>query len=272
MSNNNIRDFRNASAGASGTETNNNLFYGLVVAIPIIAIAAGLGYKPIMELRGKNIAAAQQTQLNMEAKRRAENPLYALKQDMKNSDGLLDPNTVFKSSGTRSSAPKKPRNEYAKRALNAREFLSRVDAKAYGFSALEMETLKYDRATWAMATCGHSDLRKFYVRKNKTSYDRLKGVQDAAKDAQRQTQMAQVDELKIPKIENKTQALAFVASGGVAKHQKNAMSMMSGMSGMLAESEKYEIIRRRQRFNKTGCMQVRTIIQGGSMNVKSKIR
>ena len=51
----NIRDFRNAGVQSSDeAESSNKSFYALVLAIPVIAVAAGLGYKPLMEMRGQN--------------------------------------------------------------------------------------------------------------------------------------------------------------------------------------------------------------------------
>ena len=71
----NIRDFRNAGASNDGQgEQSNRAFYSCVIAIPIIAVVAGLAYKPMMEFRGKSVAAAEQAELAMEAKRRAESP------------------------------------------------------------------------------------------------------------------------------------------------------------------------------------------------------
>lgn len=271
---NNIRDFKNmgVSAEESGAEKSNTLFYACVVAIPLIAVAAGLGYKPLMELRSKNVAAVQQAELDLDARRRAENPLYALMNAPKNADGLIDLNKPLFGGGSGSSSSKKSRNPYAKKSMTAKEFLTRLDAKAIGFSSLELETLKYERATSAMSFCRHSDLRKFYVRQNETAYNSLKAKQNAAKDVRRAERTAQAEKLKIPKIENKTQALAFVASGGVARHQENAMGMMMGLDGMMGDLEKSEITRRRQRFNEKGCMQVRTLIQSGSMTVKTNVK
>ena len=108
--------------------------------------------------------------------------------------------------------------------------------------------------------------------KNKSAYELLKGKQDAAKGVRSAAQQVEIEKLKIPKIENKTQALGFVASGGIARHQKNSMAMMSGLSGMIGDSAKYKVSHRKQRFNKTGCMKVRTIIQSGAMNVKTNVR
>lgn len=264
----NIRDFRNAgeTEDAANAEKSNRAFYSLVIAIPIIAVVAGLGYKPLMGLRGNNVAAAQVAQAEYEEERRANNPMYALMNGQKNADGLIDLNVNISSRTTKS------RDDYSRRSLNAHEFMNRVDAKASNFSLLEMETLKYTRTQWALSTCSYSDLRAFYTRSNKTKYEKLKAFADTARSERQDAQMAQVEQLEIPQIENKTQALAFVASGGVGRHQKNAMNMMSGMSGMMADSGKYKIKSRRQRFNPKGCMQVRTIVQSGTMNVKTNIR
>lgn len=277
MTTNNIRDFRNAGAteNSGGAETSNKGFYALVLAIPVIAVVAGLGYKPMMEMRGKNVAAVQQAEADLEAKRRAENPMYALMNGPKNADGLIDPNVPISFGGTPSpeaAAAKKAVSDYAKRALNAQEFLSRVDAKAAGFTPFEMELLKHKRADWALTTCGHSDLRKFYLNQNKAAYSKLKAIQDTARAAKNEALQAKIEKNKMPKIENKKQALAFVASGGAASHQANSIGIMTGLSDMLGSAENSKISYRKQRFNKTGCMQVRTIIQSGSMNVKTNVR
>ena len=274
---NNIRDFRNAGAAGNsvGEEKSNTGFMALVIAIPVIAVAAGLGYKPLMEMRGKNVAAIQQAEADLDAKRRAENPLYALMNAPKNEDGLIDLNKPLNLGNKPSpevAAAKKAVSDYAKRPLNAREFLSRVDAKAAGFSPAEMEMLKYTRANWALSTCRHSDLRKFYQKKNERAYNVLKAKQDEARDAQRDAMQADYKKLEIPKIENKTQALAFVASGGVKRHQEAAFGAMSNMTNLLGDVSHSKIRQRRQRFNKTGCMQVRTIIQSGTMTVKTNVR
>ena len=278
---NNIRDFRNASTGTSGsdTEKSNRTFYTCVIAIPLIAAMAGLGYKPLMEFRGKNVAAVQQAELDMEAKRRAENPLYALKQDMKSSDGLIDLNSY----GTSASGPSpevKARNEYANRSLNATEFLTRVDAKLSNFTPLEMEILKYERAAWALTTCDHRDLRAFYWRQNKQTYERLKGIQSQAKtvksDKRSVEQVAQAKKAKkhfkqLKNIETTGQAMAFVASGGIDRHM-DAIGGFGSISNIIGDSAKYKIQNRRQRFNTRGCSQVRTIVQSGSMRVKPNVR
>ena len=169
-------------------------------------------------------------------------------------------------------AARKAVSDYAKRPLNAREFLKLVDAKAAGFSPLEMEMLKYTRANWALSTCRHSDLRKFYQKKNERAYTALKAKRDEARDTQHEAMQAEYKKLEIPKIENKTQALAFVASGGIKRHQEATFGAMSGLTGMLGDQNKYKILSRKQRFNKTGCMQVRTIVQSGTMTVKKNVR
>jgi hypothetical protein len=265
----NIRDFRRAGAApeTGASKKSNRGFYICVFAIPVFAAMAGLSYKPLMALRGQNVAAVPQADADMEAKRRAENPLYALRQDMKNSDGLIDSNKMF---GTRAptSEAQKMRNEYARRGLNAREFLNRVDAKVSGFSPLEMEVLKFERAAWAMTTCEHRDLRAFYIRQNKPLYERLKAKQNTRLQASRDARAAKMEKLDLPKVENKTQALAFVATGGAARHQANAMNMMAGLSSLTADSGKHKVKSRRQRFGKRGCSNVRTIVQSGVMRVK----
>lgn len=278
----NIRDFRNAGAGpdSSDSDKSNRTFYSCVIALPVIAALAGLGYKPLMDLRGKNVAAVQQAELNMEAKRRAENPLYALRQDLKNTDGLIDINSLGASYSSNVSPEVKARRDLAKRPLNANEFLNLIDAKAYGFTPLEMETLKYERAAWALTTCDHYDLRAFYWRKNKPNYERLDAVIDKQKTAKaeinaakqaKQAKKAEKHFDQLSNIETKGQALAFVASGGAARHM-DAIGGFGSIAGMLGDSEKYRIRARRQRFNKKGCMQVRTIVQSGRMTVKTNIR
>lgn len=268
MSNNsNIRDFRNAGVAeaSDNAEKSNRAFYSFVIAIPVIAVVAGLGYKPLMNLRGNNLAAAEASHAEYEEERRANNPMYAMMSNV-NSDGLIDLNPKPPTGAA------KTRKDLARRALNADEFLNRIDAKASNFSPLEMETLKYTRATWALTTCGHKDLQTYYMRTNTPKYEKLKAIADAAQTERRDARMAQAEKLEIPKIENKTQALAFVASGGVGRHQKNAMNMMSDMSSIMGDSGKFNIKSRRQRFNKKGCMRVRTIVQSGSLNVKTNIR
>lgn len=271
----NIRDFRNAGVSEEdvAAEKSNRTFYMCVIAIPVIAAVAGLGYKPLMDLRGNNVQAAHQAQLDMEARRRAENPLYALMNGPKNEDGLIDANVAINFGGNNGPSPEaKARNEYAKRALNAHEFLNRVDAKAHGFSPLEMETLKYTRTVWALTTCKHSDLRAFYKRSNESKYEKLKTKSDEARNAEREERMAKVDQLELPKVENTAQAMAFVATGGVARHQEAAMNTFAGLASMTSDMEKSAVRTRRQRFNKTGCMNVRTIVQSGTMNVKTNTR
>jgi len=262
-----IRDFRNArqTEGQEKTEKSSRGFYSCVIAIPIIAALAGLGYKPIMDMRGKNIVAAQMAQAQVEEQRRADNPLYALKSDMK-SGKLIDLNPKPLS------AEAKAKADFARRALGPKEFLGRVDAKAHGFGALEMETLKYTRTQWALTTCGHSDLLGFYMRSNKTKYEKLKAISDDARTVRQEKQMDQIAIPDLPKVENKTQALAFVAGGGAARHQRAAMGTFAGLAGMAGDMEKSKVRQRKQRFNKKGCQQVRTIVQSGTMNIQSKIR
>ena len=279
---NNIRDFRNSgstrnSGGytAAGAEKSNSAFHALVVAIPVLAVLAGLGYKPLMKMRGNNVAAAEQAEADLEAKRRAENPLYALMNQPKNADGLIDssaPLNLGNKASPKMSAAKKAVSDYEKRALNAREFLNRVDAKAAGFSPLEMETLKYTRASWALSTCRHYDLRKFYLTKNKRAYTLLKTKQSEVRKSQLTAQNDKVANLKMPKIENQAQALAFVASGGAKRHQEATFGAFASVEGIISGAGKSKIKKRRQRFNKTGCMQVRTIIQSGTMTVKTNVR
>jgi len=273
---NNIRDFRNAGATqASGeAETSNKGFYILVLAIPVVAVIAGLGYKPLMEMRGKNVAAVQQAEADMEARRRAENPMYALMNAPRNEEGLIDPNVPIRFGNGPSpevAAARKMVNDYARRPLNAKEFLGRVDAKAANFTPSEMEMLKYKRANWALSTCSHVDLRQFYQRQNKGAYERLKAKQDKILEARSAEQQAKFSNLEINKIENKTQALAFVASGGANRHMEAMSGVMQGLSEF-SDGAGYKIKARKQRFNKTGCMQVRTIIQSGSMTVKTNLR
>lgn len=263
----NIRDFRNAGTpeATDDAEKSNRAFYSFVIAIPVIAVVAGLGYKPLMNLRGDNLAAAESAHAEYEQERRDKNPLYAMMSNV-NSDGLIDLNSKPLTGAA------KTRKDLSRRALSPDEFLNRVDAEAHNFSPLEMETLKYTRTNEALYKCRHKDLQTYYLRSNGTKYEKLKALADKAQTERRDAQIAQVDKLEIPEIENKTQALAFVASGGVGRHQKNAMNMMSGMSGLLADSEKNALKNRKPRFNQKQCMRVRTIVQSGSMNVKTNIR
>lgn len=262
----NIRDFRNAGQSEAEVEAekSNRTFYSCVIAIPVIAAIAGLGYKPLMQLRVNNVQAAEVAQAEYEAERRAKDPRYALISNL-NSGKSINLN------GSSLSAETKARNSYARRALNAREFLHRVDAKAYGFSAIEMETLKFTRTQWALTTCGHADLQRYYTRSNKSKYEALRAKTDAARQARMNERKAIRDDLALPKIENKAQAMAFVASGGVARHQKASMNAMAGMASMGASMEKQSVKRRRQQFNQKGCMKVRQIVQGGAMNLKSNL-
>ena len=112
----NIRDFRNSGQESNEAEKSNTGFYALVLAIPVIAVVAGLGYRPLMEMRSKNVVAMQQAEADMEAKRRAANPMYALMNGPKNADGLIDPNVPINFGGTPSpeaAARRKAKNDYA---------------------------------------------------------------------------------------------------------------------------------------------------------------
>jgi len=286
MSNQNIRDFRNAGAVQKSNDgaKSNTGFYALVLAIPVIAVAAGLTYKPIMEFRGKNVAAIKQAELDMDAKRRAENPLYALMNAPKNADGLIDPNPPISFGRTPSpeaAAARKLRDDFARRSLNAQEFLGRVDAKAHNFSPLDMETLKYVRATWALSTCGEADLRAFYIRQNKAQYEKLMAIQDKAKAVKAAKVAAQQDVQaekakkhfeQMRNIETKGQALAFVASGGAGRHMDAIGGGFGAMSSLMGDAGARKVRSRRQRFTKRGCSDVRTIVQSGTMRVKTNVR
>ena len=276
----NIRDFRNAGATNAGqTEQSNGVFYSCVIAIPIIAVFAGLAYKPMMEFRGKNVAAAEQAELDLEAKRRAESPLYALMNPEKNTDGLIDSNIMF-GSNAGSSPEAKMRKEYAKRPLNADEFLNRVDAKLSNFSPLELETLKYKRTTWALTTCRHNDLKDFYIRQNKAQYEKLQAVLDEAKAVKTAKTAAKIEQQakkadkhfnQMKNIKTQGQALAFVASGGAGRHM-DAIGGFGSMASMIEDAGSYKIRNRKQRFNSRGCAQVRTIVQNGNMRIKPNVR
>lgn len=52
-----IRDFRNSEASdeEAAAEKSNRAFYSYVMAIPVIAAHAGLGYKPLMYFRTVNV-------------------------------------------------------------------------------------------------------------------------------------------------------------------------------------------------------------------------
>lgn len=281
----NIRDFRNAGLSAedaAASDKSNKLFNLCVVAIPVIAALAGLGYKPLMELRVKNVAAVQQAEVDMEARRRAENPFYNLTQSMKdaeNEDGLIDSST-FTLSGSAPSAESIRRNQYANRALTAKEFLSFIDAKAYGFTPIELETLKFERAVWAMTTCDHYDLIDFYTNQNKRAYDKVMSVQEDAKAAKAQIQAAKVSKEvakaekhfdQMRNIETTGQALAFVASGGAGRHMDAVTGSFGSMSTMLGDRGARKIRNRRQRFGKRGCSTVRTKIHSGELRVKTNV-
>lgn len=261
----NIRDFRNADVSeedAAATSSNRS-FYTFALAIPVIAALAGLGYKPLMELRTGSIEATQIAQEEYETERRAKDPLYALMSDVQSGNIDLNSKTV--------SPRARARDQYSKRALNANEFLNRVDAKANNFSPLEMEVLKYTRTQWALRTCDHFELKGFYTRSNEAKYEALKAKAKTARDAKLNARQAEVQTLELPKIDNQAQALAFVATGGVARHQEAAMSTFAGLANMESGASKIKIRQRRQRFNKTGCMNVRTIVQSGAMNVKTNV-
>lgn len=276
----NIRDFRNAGASNDGQgEQSNRAFYSCVIAIPIIAVVAGLAYKPMMEFRGKSVAAAEQAELAMEAKRRAESPLYALMNPETNADGLIDSSKMFRSSAG-SSPEAKMRNEYARRPLNANEFLNRVDAKISNFSPLELETLKYKRATWALTTCRHNDLKDFYIRQNKAQYEKLQAVLDDAKAAKMVKTTAKLEQHakkadkhfnQMKNIKTQGQALAFVASGGAGRHM-DAIGGFGAMASLSGNAAAHKIRNRRQRFNSRDCAQVRTIVQSGTMRVKPNVK
>jgi len=277
----NIRDFRNAGNSKDAeAEQSNRVFYSCMVAIPVIAVVAGLAYKPIMEFRGKNVAAAAQAEAQIEAKRRASNPLYALKTAPRDENGLIDPNTMF-GSNPGPSPERKLQNEYARRPLNANEFLNLVDAKISNFTPLELETLKYTRTTWALTTCSHGDLRDFYIRQNEAQYKKFQAILDEAVAAKREKAAAQqkkqaekaekhYDQMR--NIKTQGQAIAFVASGGAGRHMDAVGGSFSSMSAMIGDSGKYKIKNRRQRFNQRGCSQVRTIVQSGTMRIKPNVK
>ena len=275
----NIRDFRNAGTpDAAQGEKSNRAFYSCVVAIPIIAVLGGLAYKPMMELRGNNVTAFEQAQLETEANRRAEDPLYALKQDMK-SDGLIDSNKKY-GSGKSLSPEAKARKDLLKRALSPKEFLGGVDAKAHGFNALQMETLKYKRVNWALAACRHTDMRNFYIRQNKAQYEKLQAALDESKAAKAavnstkeatQAKKAEKHFNQMKNIETKSQAMAFVASGGAGRHM-DAIGGFDSMTATIDGAASYTIRSRKQRFNPKGCSQVRTIVQSGTMRIKPNVK
>ena len=275
-----IRDFRNAGKAEEGVtaEKSNRGFYTLVISIPVFAALAGLGYKPLMNLRGNNLDAAQTAQAEYEAERRANNPLYALRNPKKNADGLIDPNTMFGTGGA-PSPEAKARRDIMKRALSPEEFLNRVDAKLHGFSELRMETLKYERVMSALSTCGYADLRNFYIRQNKAQYEKLQAVLDEAKAArsairaveqEKHAKKAEKHFNQMKNIETKGQALAFVASGGAGRHM-DAVGGFSAMSGMMGDGVSYKIRKRKQGYGKRGCSRVRTIIQSGTMKIKPNV-
>jgi len=279
----NIRDFRNAGQTdepADG-EKSNKAFYACVIAIPVIAALAGVGYKPVMDMRQNSLQVAQQAEQDMEARRRAENPMYALMNGPKNANGLIDPNVPINFGGSSGPSPEaKARRDIMKRALNAQEFLNRVDAKVHGFGDLQMETLKYDRVTWALTTCDHTDLRRFYIRQNKAQYEKLQAVVDEAKavkaaaNAKKQEIQAKKAEKhfdKLAKIETKGQAMAFVATGGARRHM-DAVGGFGAMAGMMGDGSSYKIRNRKQRFGKRDCSNVRTIVQSGTMKIKPNVR
>lgn len=273
----NIRDFRNAGAASenTGDKKSNRTFYACVAAIPIIAVVGGLGYKPLMEYRGQNIAAVQQAEIDMEAKRRAENPLYALMNAPKNEDGLIDSNTMF-SSGRPQSPEAKQRAEIMKRALTPHEYLNRVDAKAHGFSDLQMEILKFERVARALTTCKHRDLKSFYIRQNKAQYEKLKAARDKVRAAKSASQAKQAEKAEahfdqMRNIETKSQALAFVASGGAGRHM-DAIGGFGALSDIGGGAASHTIRRRKQGFNTRGCAQIRTIVQSGAMRIKPNVR
>lgn len=276
----NIRDFRNAgNSNDTEAEQSNRVFYSCLFAIPVIAVVAGLAYKPIMKLRGKNLAAAEQAEAQIEAKRRAENPLYALKTAPRNEDGLIDSNTMF-SSNAGPSPKSKLRDEYSRRALNANEFLNRADAKMSNFTPLELETLKYTRTTWALTTCSHGDLRSFYIRQNEAQYKKLQAILDKAEETKKvkavaqqkkQAEKAEKHFNQMGDIKTQGQAIAFVASGGARRHM-DAVGGFSSMTAMMGDAGKYKIKNRKQRFNQRGCSQVRTIVQSGTMRVKPNVK
>ena len=256
----NIRDFRSS---AEPEKKSDGKFWTLVIALPVAAAVAGFGYQPMMKLRNGNVDAMVKTQQVAEQNFRVENPGLALLSDMR-SDKIIDSSVLISGSSSNRAA----QNPYKNKSMNADEFLKMADAKAQGFTPQDLETLKYKRASWALRSCGHTDLRTFYLRQNEKKYNRLKDAEAQAKLAKAEKLDGTASALALPDIENKTQALAFVASGGVRRHQEASMNAFAGLAGLGADSEKYAIRSRRQRFNKKGCLRVRAIVQSGSMHLK----
>ena len=241
-----IRNFRNAGQTdkAEAAKKSNRAFYSCLIAIPMIAGLAGVGYKPIMEMRSDKIAAAQA----------AETPTTDIRQ-------------MFEEQ----SASAQTRSKFAGRPLTPNEFLSSADAKAHGFSPLEVEMLKYQRTQFALTTCYHRDVKKYYTQNNAETFQKLKAKADVERKAQRKARHAEMGSLALPKIENKTQALAFVASGGMARQQKAAMQQFSNFSKLTEGTSEKNPKFRHERFDKRQCSQVRTIVQSGAVNLKTNI-
>lgn len=295
MSDFNIREMRAQYQTEEATVEKSSRAFGIaVVIIPVLAAVAGFAYGPVMEFRNSNskaIFAELETSdpnnpvtagdfANI-AKGQFENAM-AVKR-LQNSfvkdpeTGLIDSNNPFGTNQNKvESEASKYRKKIKREGLPVKDYITGVDAKYAGFSPDDIKHLKYKRVKSALSSCGYSDLRRFYENQNRSKFEKIDNVKQAAKDAQRKEAYAAAEEAsaamkksqeEMSKVKTKGDAMKFIASGGGRRHAERSNQMMAGLGGMLAQSGSYEVTQRRQKHSQKQCMMIRTMAQSGKLNL-----
>ena len=296
MSDFNIREMRaQYQAEEAIVEKSSRAFGIAVMIIPVFAAMAGFAYGPIMEFRNSNSQAIYLAGLETSdpnnpvtvddfakiAKGQFEGAMAVRR--MQNSmvkdpeTGLIDPNNPFGTNQNKvESEASKYRKKIRREGLPVKDYITGVDAKHAGFSPDDIKHLKYNRVKSALGSCGYSDLRKFYENQNRHKYEKIDKVKQAAEDAKRQKSIATVEEAsakikqsqeEMSKVKTKGDALKFIAGGGGRRHAESSMQMFTGMDGMLSGGGSYEVKQRRQKHSQKQCMMIRTMVQGGKLNL-----
>jgi len=296
MSDFNIREMRAQYQAEEATVEKSSRAFGIaVVIIPVLAAVAGFAYGPVMEFRNSNSKAIYLAELETSdpnnpvvasdfakiAKGQLEGAMAVRR--MQNSfvkdpeTGLIDSNNPFgKPQNKVETEASKYRKKIKREGLPVKDYITVVDAKYAGFSPDDMKHLKYKRVSSALGACGYSDLRKFYENQNRLKFEKIDNVKQAAKDAKMKEAMASAEianekmkksREEMSKIKTKGDAMKFIASGGGRRHAESSAQMFAGLGGMLSEGGSLEVTKRRQKHSQKQCMMIRTMVQGGKLNL-----
>ena len=141
---------------------------------------------------------------------------------------------------------------------NAAEFVM-----AKGMTGSSAQLVRYRRTVGVLKQCGNGcgQMLSFYENQNRPKYDKLK-KRIAAKQKTTPSQDMAKSTAEMGNINNKKDAMKFIAGGGANRHMQSSMRMMGSMSSMFGE-ESY-----RGDLTAQDCQRVKQKAQTAQLNIR----